>query len=505
MTTVLLGSAISDLISVSGLAKVTDQSRLPLETTWCTADGYYVTAFGQDLSLDATGTYHGTAEDLRISDSSGNLLLVLRGVNVPLFPLTSGFSTESFLAGDDVLVPQQNTYLSTLDGKGGDDTVDFSTLYGTTQYIGQPATPTGVSLDLSTGVATLKFVSGHFAWAQTYNLVNIENAIGTNFDDTLIGSECDNRLYGLDGNDSISGGAGNDTIYGDAGDDVADGGEGCDTIYGGDGDDQIGGNDTLFGGDGCDTVVGGAGDDNLSGDAGNDVIYGDDGDDVADGGDGNDLVFGGNGNDPIGGYGGNDTLYGGAGCDTVVGGAGNDRLYGEDGNDIILGDDANDIAFGGAGCDTLYGGNGNDDLYGGTGNDRILGGSGVDFITGGLGRDTLTGGAGTDYFNYDSLAEAGSGGYRDLITDFTHGVDKIDLRDIDANTKLAGNQAFTFKGYGQSISPCDAGKLKFYFVDNAGTAFDKTIAHGDVNGDGRDDFQIELSGLKALCACDFIL
>jgi hypothetical protein len=39
----------------------------------------------------------------------------------------------------------------------------------------------------------------------------------------------------------------------------------------------------------------------------------------------------------------------------------------------------------------------------------------------------------------------------------------------------------------------------------AGTAHDKTIISGDINGDGRADFQIELTGLKTLTGADFIL
>ena len=39
----------------------------------------------------------------------------------------------------------------------------------------------------------------------------------------------------------------------------------------------------------------------------------------------------------------------------------------------------------------------------------------------------------------------------------------------------------------------------------AGTANDKTIIYGDINGDARADFQIELTGLKTITASDFIL
>ncbi len=40
---------------------------------------------------------------------------------------------------------------------------------------------------------------------------------------------------------------------------------------------------------------------------------------------------------------------------------------------------------------------------------------------------------------------------------------------------------------------------------NAGTANDRTIVFADANGDGRSDFQIELTGLKTLKAGDFVL
>jgi serralysin len=39
----------------------------------------------------------------------------------------------------------------------------------------------------------------------------------------------------------------------------------------------------------------------------------------------------------------------------------------------------------------------------------------------------------------------------------------------------------------------------------SGTANDKTIVEGDINGDRVADFQIELSGLKVLVASDFLL
>jgi hypothetical protein len=95
-------------------------------------------------------------------------------------------------------------------------------------------------------------------------------------------------------------------------------------------------------------------------------------------------------------------------------------------------------------------------------------------------------------------------GLRDIITDFTHGQDKIGLSAIDANTRVAGNQAFSWLGQG-NFHNHHPGKLIYRLYNFTGTAYDKTIVYGDVNGDARADFQIELTGLKALVASDFIL
>jgi len=51
--------------------------------------------------------------------------------------------------------------------------------------------------------------------------VDIENAVGSAFDDFLLGNHLDNRLEGGAGNDILAGGAGNDTLLGGPGVDVA--------------------------------------------------------------------------------------------------------------------------------------------------------------------------------------------------------------------------------------------------------------------------------------------
>ena len=82
--------------------------------------------------------------------------------------------------------------------------------------------------------------------------------------------------------------------------------------------------------------------------------------------------------------------------------------------------------------------------------------------------------------------------------------DKIGLSAIDANNQAGGNQAFTWLGQG-NFHYHHPGELIYRLYNFTGTAHDKTIIYGDINGDAKADFQIELTGLKALVASDFIL
>jgi D-alanyl-D-alanine carboxypeptidase len=188
----------------------------------------------------------------------------------------------------------------------------------------------------------------------------------------------------------------------------------------------------------------------------------------------------------------------------VLGHGGDDKIWGGSGNDKLLGGDGNDSIFGRTGNDQLFGGNGNDRLHGGDGNDRLDGGDGRDFLSGGNGRDFLTGGAGRDVFDFDSVWETGkTDTTRDVITDFTHGQDVIDLSGIDAHSHRRGNQDFHF--IGDAAFSGKSGQLHYYVLDEAGSASDRTIIEGDINGDGKADFQIEVSGLHHFGCGDFIV
>ena len=130
----------------------------------------------------------------------------------------------------------------------------------------------------------------------------------------------------------------------------------------------------------------------------------------------------------------------------------------------------------------------------GDGADNVIrGNGGADTITGGGGNDTLYGGAGSDRFVFGDAQKIGW----DTIKDFAAG-DKIDVSQMDADSTVAGNQAFKFVG-GTWLA--DPGDLGFY----QDTARGCTWIQGDLDGDKLYDFSIRVDGLKTFHASDFIL
>lgn len=209
------------------------------------------------------------------------------------------------------------------------------------------------------------------------------------------------------------------------------------------------------------------------------------------------------GNDTLTGTAFDDEIFGLAGSDLLSGLGGSDEIFGGGGNDTINGGDGDDEMFGDAGNDIIRGGNGSDDLTGGAGTDRLFGGAGDDQFMGGAGKDFMTGGTGVSEYVYNSITESTVGAGRDVITDFKHLVDDIDLRAIDARIGSAVDDSFNF--IGDTGFTGAAGQLNYFQVDLAGTTTDKTIIQGDIDGDGAADFQIELTGLVSLSSEDFNL
>ena len=112
-------------------------------------------------------------------------------------------------------------------------------------------------------------------------------------------------------------------------------------------------------------------------------------------------------------------------------------------------------------------------------------------LVGGLGADMLTGGAGADRFVYSAFADS-TLTQLDVIQDFVHGTDMIDIAGIDASAAKNGNQAFTFAVVANSVT----------WHESLGNTF----VQADVNGDTTADLRIELTGTSLhLSASDFLL
>jgi Ca2+-binding RTX toxin-like protein len=229
---------------------------------------------------------------------------------------------------------------------------------------------------------------------------------------------------------------------------------------------------------------------------------------VRDGG-GTDTVKLGGGNDtylaiPSGGSPGDGHISGGKGTDTYDASAAGTGVFinldstghglsaphtanGATGSDIITG------------FEKVLGGLGGDFLYGSSRTNTLIGGGGGDHLYGFGDHDVLTGGTGADTFVFEKLSDSTSkASGRDLITDFSQGdVDKIDLSAIDANGGAAGDGIFSFIGTGQFSHA--RGELHESFSGG------NTIVSGDVNGDGKADFAVALTGHLLLTSGDFDL
>jgi Ca2+-binding RTX toxin-like protein len=171
---------------------------------------------------------------------------------------------------------------------------------------------------------------------------------------------------------------------------------------------------------------------------------------------------------------------------TDISGTAKDAIFGFEN---ARGGAGNDVIHGSAAGNTLLGGGGHDLLVGFGGNDTLDGGVGFDVLVGGRGKDQLTGGSDADLFGYAALSDSGiTAANRDVIADFQQGIDLISLGLIDAdNTNAAGtNDAFNFIGTNTPFTGT-AGQLHAFW-----SAISQII-EGDVNGDAKADFSIEIA------------
>ena len=190
-------------------------------------------------------------------------------------------------------------------------------------------------------------------------------------------------------------------------------------LYGTDGNDRIDRSEAtsdyrIEGRDGDDTLLGGSGCDVLLGESGNDRL---------EGGYERDQLVGGAGNDTLIGGGSDDRLQGGSGSDWLDGGWGVDRVdYSESNAGVTVDLATGEVSGGHARGDVIKG---FEDVIGSARGDAITGDSGDNELRGGGGNDTLTGGGGVDVFVFGAAHGA------DVLMDFTDGVDRIDLGELD--------------------------------------------------------------------------
>jgi Ca2+-binding RTX toxin-like protein len=266
-----------------------------------------------------------------------------------------------------------------------------------------------INANLATGDAT-----GGRAGNSTLKLIDIEQIVTGEGNDTLTGSSTHNLLYSQEGNDRLTGAAGNDTL---------DGGIGTDTMIGGNGNDSYvvsaaGDVVTESANQGTDTVYSsvtrtlGANQENLTltgslnrNGTGNTLSN------VINGNSGNNTLNGDAGNDTINGSGGNDTLHGGGGNDSIDGGDGDDSMLGGTGNDtyrvIEAADKVVELALGGT--DTIITNRSIDmaahveNLIWLPGGDGVCNGNAEDNVmsaSGGAGTLTMDGKGGSDTVSY---------------------------------------------------------------------------------------------------------
>ena len=346
---------------------------------------------GFDQLIDIENLLGSTRNDTLSGDGGANILDGNAGIDTVSYA-TAGAAVTVSLAqqgavqdtgggGLDTLLNFENltgsAFDDTLAGNGAANIIDGGDGIDTASYAAAAA---GVTVGL--GIATAQATLG----AGNDTLRNIENLIGSAFNDRLSGDAGDNDLAGGDGIDTVT------YARAAAGVTVSLALQGSDQNTFGNGIDFL---------TGFENLTGSAFDDLLAGDAGNNAL---------DGGLGIDTLS-----------------YAAAAAGVTV------SLTQTIAQNTV-----------GAGIDTIRG---FERLIGSAFADVLSGSSAANVLTGGAGGDRMTGGAGADVFRFESLGDFGTGGSLDRIVDFSRTqADKIDLSGIDADTGLDGDQAFTLIG-----------------------------------------------------------
>jgi Ca2+-binding RTX toxin-like protein len=379
-----------------------------------------------------------------------------------------------------------------LDGAGGDDIMIGG--FGNDTYVVDSVTDMVQELPgqgTDTVLASLNFslaTFGSFGSIENLTLNGKGNISGTgNALANVITGNVGNNI--LDGGvdavvDTLIGGAGNDTYVLGSGSDIVSDSAGIDTITS-TSSRSLAGYATIE-----NLTLSGTG--NINGNALANVLTGNAGKNILDGG--ADTVV--------------DTLVGGAGNDTYVLRSGSDIVSDSAGVDTITSTSSRSLA-GYATIEnlTLLGssnssGTGNslgNTITANSGSNILSGDAGNDVLIGMSGADSLTGGADSDIFLFRALGDSSQlVAGQDTIFDFSHAeADKVSLSEIDANSTVAGDQAFVFKGAAAFSGA--SGELR---VDKQAS---DTYVYVDNNGDKVADFGIHFDDAINFVASDFLL
>jgi VCBS repeat-containing protein len=347
--------------------------------------------FGTDQVRNFQEVFGSNAGDRIVGDAQDNLFLGFRGDDV----LDGGAGNDRIEggAGDDVMI-----------GGAGNDDLDGGEDIDRVVYAGSDV---GLTIMLGPAGPGEGFArKGDAVDAPVDRLRNVEDIVGSNFDDHMVGDAWNNLLVGGGGNDVLDGAAGHDRLDGGAGDDL---------------------------------LYGGAGDDRIDGGAGNDRFEGGSGHDSQRGGDGDDLFI----SDAF-----DNTIDGGEGIDTI------------DYSGLLFDLQINyESGWAGAAPITFVPIDAFvrvENVIGGRGNDRIIGDDGDNRITGYLGNDFLAGLGGRDVFHFDLSDGANVG--NDIIMEFEVGIDRISLAGgryddlADLNAQQVGTDTVLDLGAGMRLT-----------------------------------------------------
>lgn len=149
--------------------------------------------------------------------------------------------------------------------------------------------------------------------------------------------------------------------------------------------------------------------------------------------------------------------------------------------------------------ENLIGTDGQDNIYGQKGDDTIYGGGNQDYLHGGDGMDPSI--SGKDTYVFKSTKES-TLNLPDHIEDWNTG-DKVDLKAIDANVNIKGDQAFSKPVVGKVFSGVFTKPGQLFYDSDSSTLY------GNVDSDSNADFAIVMSGqasqVTTVSANDFIL